>query len=140
MSMSSNKSYLLDSEMVWSNGISVSDTKIPDIRGSIVGGSNWEERDGKQFNSHLTKLEKEIFYHIKFKNPEVLLDLGANRGVVDINFEMEVERGLFLKPLLFAALLGDIEILKILVENPTLDINCTETATGFNAFQIACIH
>lgn len=66
--------------------------------------------------------------------------MGANTGNVDLNFDIEIELGVFVKPLMLAAIRGDVEVLRVLLQNPTVDINQKEASMGYNCFQLACIY
>ena len=43
-------------------------------------------------------------------------------------------------PLMTAVAKGDIEIIKLLLKNNSLDINVTDTNSGVNAFWLACLY
>ena len=77
--------YLPDVEMLESTGF--------DIK------QNGERQQAiKTTNSHLTKLQKEIFYAIKYSDVDKLFDLGAH-DQTDINFMIEVENDIEYSPL-----------------------------------------
>ena len=67
---------------------------VPDIEmlestGFDIKQNGERQQAIKTTNSHLTKLQKEIFYAIKFADVDKLLDLDAHEQT-DINFMIEV--------------------------------------------------
>ena len=53
---------------------------------------------------------------------------------MDINFLIEIEKGLTYTPLMLAAALGEAECLKIMLTNPSLVLEATDPIAGTNAF------
>ena len=61
--------------------------------------------------------------------------LGGHKDA-DLNWKMTNDGT---SPLLFAAALGNVDIVILLLQNRTIDINITDNC-GVNAFWIACFH
>jgi hypothetical protein len=78
---SDDPKFLIDTEMIWSNGISVNNS---------FQGTTIEYTASDPLNKHLTKLEKEIAYNIKYQNHEILSDLAVNEGIIDVQFDIEI--------------------------------------------------
>ena len=70
----------------------------------------------------------------------VKLDVAGVREIKDINFLMEVTKGHYYTPLMFAAVKGSSDAIKILVENQSIDINLRDRKTGVNAFWLAAFY
>ena len=69
-----------------------------------------EKRKKVLLNSHLTKLQNEIYLAIKYADHHKLCDLGA-KAEIDMNFMIEVEKDHFYHPIIVAAIQGDKECL-----------------------------
>ena len=62
--------------------------------------------------------------------------LGAC-DLLDINFKIEIEKGVFYTPLMIAATKGYTDTLKTLLKNKGLELEILESETGTNAFWLA---
>ena len=60
-------------------------------------------------------MEQEIAYNIQYENLDILRDLAINEGIIDLSFDIEMERGVFVKPLLLAAIVGNTEVLELIL-------------------------
>ena len=87
----------------------------------------------------MSKLQVLIYESIKYNDPDRLVDLGVTEQT-DINFKIEVEKGRFLAPLIICAALGLVDCLKILLQNPGLEIDTKEEQSGVNSFWIAAFY
>lgn len=90
-------------------------------------------------NEHLSKLELQIEQSIRYDDHDKLVDLGAGEQV-NINFRIEISKGIFYTPLMLCASLGHVECLKVLLKNLSLDIDALEEKSGSNAFWIAAYY
>lgn len=79
-------------------------------------------------NTHLTKIEREIFEAVKYSDVYKLKHLGCGDDT-DVNFEIEIKKGVFYPVLLLAASIGDNDVIQLLLENKSIDINKTEKVT-----------
>jgi len=68
-----------------------------------------------------------------------LKQLGCGDSV-DINFAIEIKAGVVYYPIMIAAVLGNKNVMKLLLENPTLDINVHDAKTGVNSFWLAAYY
>jgi hypothetical protein len=97
------------------------------------------QRDINKFNIHLTKIEREIYEAVKYSDTSKLIHLGCNDNT-DVNFEIEIKKNLFYPLLLLAASIGDSEVIELLLENKTIDINRKEKTSMVNAFWVAAFY
>jgi len=97
------------------------------------------QRDINKFNIHLTKIEREIYEAVKYSDTHKLKHLGCDDNT-DVNFEIEIKKGVFYPLLLLAASIGNEEILDLLLENKTIDINRKEKSSTVNAFWVAAFY
>ena len=68
-----------------------------------------------------------------------LKQLGCGDSV-DINFPIEIKAGVFYKPIMLAAVLGNKNVIKLLLENPLLQVNVQDKKSGVNAFWLAAYY
>ena len=78
--------------------------------------TNLRKRREAKLNSHLLGYQREIYMGILFDDGAKLEVAGVNE-IKDINFQLEVSKGNFYTPLMFAAVKGSSECMKILVKN-----------------------
>lgn len=90
-------------------------------------------------NENLSKLQREIENSVRYDNHDKLKDLGAGEQT-DINFTIEVSKGVHYTPLMLCSSLGHVDSLNVLLENSSLDIDATEERSGTNAFWIAAYY
>lgn len=90
-------------------------------------------------NKDLTRVELEIYLAIKYGDAFKVRDLGAGEQV-DVNFKIEIERGIFTYPILLAASLGEPEVVRELVKNPKLKLDVIDEETGTNSFWLAAFY
>ena len=72
-------------------------------------------------NQNLLQYQKDIFTALK-NNDENSLKVEVNDNV-NLNFDIEVEKGLFYTPLMYCAANGRSKCMKILLKNQSLIIN-----------------
>jgi len=75
-----------------------------------------EERKMKILNKQLTLVEREVYLAIKFGDSFKLKDLGG-MDHLNLNYRIEVEKGVFYYPIMLAAAIGEVECLKIILHN-----------------------
>lgn len=90
-------------------------------------------------NRELTRVENEIYYSIQYGDYKRLKQLGCGDSV-DINFGIEIKTGMVYYPIMIAAVLGNKNVMKLLLENPQLNINVQDARTGVNAFWLAAYY
>jgi len=76
---------------------------------------------------------------VKYSDCHKLIHLGCNDNT-DVNFEIEIKKNLFYPLLLLAASIGDSEVIELLLENKTIDINRKEKTSLVNAFWVAAFY
>ena len=64
-------------------------------------------------NDHLVNLEYELYWAIRIDDTDRFIALGGDH--LDLDFDVEVEKGVFYKPIIIAAVMGKVECLKIMV-------------------------
>ena len=119
------------SELLESNGF--------DALNQTEGDRILEQKKKTILNEHMSKLEHEIDFAVRYDNYDKLVDLGAGEQV-NINFLIEVAKGLFYTPLMLCVSLGHVDSLKVILENRSLDIDAIEEKSGTNAFWIAAYY
>lgn len=98
-----------------------------------------EQRKTNILNRHLTKVEMEIYLAIKYGDPHKLKDLGASEQI-DLNFKIEIEKGLWYYPIQLASALGMPEVLEEILNNRMLQIDVIDEKTGTNSFWLAAFY
>jgi len=92
----------------------------------------------KLLNNHLSNLQNEIYWSIYIDDDEKLEALGGDH--VSLDFDMEISRGVYYKPVIVAAVMGRTECLKLMLKNPDCDFDITDTKTGTNAFWLSAFY
>ena len=87
-----------------------------------------------------------MYQAVRFDDIEKLMVLGAC-DLLDLNFKIEIKKGIFYTPLMIAAIKGHSNSLKSLLKNKGLDLEILDSITGTNAFWLAayfdkgsCVH
>lgn len=57
-----------------------------------------------------------------------------------MTFQIEVEAKVFYQPIMLAAVIGNAELLRELLKNPTVDVNAKCEQNGCNSFWLACYY
>ena len=100
---------------------------------------NLRQRKLKKLNSHLLGYQREIYMGILFDDADKQQIAGV-QDIKDINFMLEVSKGHYYTPLMFAAVKGSWRSLQILVRNLSIELDIVDQETGVNAFWLAAYY
>ena len=93
------------------------------------------ETQNDVLNHNLLKYQKDIYLALKNNDLNSLkIEINDN---INLNFDIEVEKGMFYTPLMYCAANGRSKCMKILLTNKSLIINQNQQMSGVNAFWIA---
>jgi len=76
---------------------------------------------------------------VKYSDVYKLRHLGCDDNT-DVNFEIEIKKKVFYPLLLLASSIGDAEVVSLLLENKTIDINKKEKTSLVNGFWVAAFY
>ena len=76
---------------------------------------------------------------ILYDDGDKILVAGV-KDIKDINFKLEVSKGNYYTPIMFAAVKGSYECMKILVANMSIELDLIDNKTGCNAFWLAAYY
>ena len=99
--------------------------------------SEFSEKDYKE-NGHLVNLEYELYWAIRIDDTERFLALGGDH--LELDFDIEVEKAKFYKPIVIAAVMGKTECLKIMIKNKNCVFDNIDHKTGVNAFWMSAFY
>lgn len=94
------------------------------------------ERKEAKLNSHLLGYQREIYLGILYDDSDKLVVAGV-RDIKDINFKLEISKGNYYTPLMFAAVRGSYRSMEIFVQNQSVDLDIIDANTGVNAFWLS---
>lgn len=94
-------------------------------------------RNKKQLNVYLT--EEELLHAINFENIDKLHDLGVGEQA-NLNFKMKLGGGNSCYPIMLAVTKGNLEMIKIMLKNPTCNPNVTDESSGVTPFWLSAYY
>ena len=97
------------------------------------------KRHELRLNSHLLGYQREIYLGILYDDGDKI-EVAGVKDVKNINFKLEVSKGNFYTPLMFAAVKGSNECMKVLVDNMSIELDIVDRKTGCNAFWLAAYY
>ena len=83
--------------------------------------------------------DEELFQAINFENIEKLKDLGAGEQV-NLNFQMNVSLGNKCYPIHLAVSKSNLEMVRVMLKNPTCDPDVVDKDTGVTAYWLAAYY
>jgi hypothetical protein len=92
----------------------------------------------KELNNHLTVAHYELAWAIQIDDAEKFEQLGGDH--LPLDFDIEVTRGTYYKPIMVAAVKGNIECLKLMLLNKGCSFDKVDKRTGVNAFWLSAFY
>ena len=86
----------------------------------------------------MSNLYNEINWAIKIDDTEKFIGLGGDH--LPLDFDIEVAKGVFYKPIIVAAVTGKTDCLNVMIKNKNCAFDMAEEKTGTNAFWLSAFY
>lgn len=129
----------LDSNLVLSHGVETREV-MEGNNDKLIKALEWKEyRERFAKNTHLSRLQRDVYNAIRINDLKRLTDLGIS-DQLDLNFLIDLKPKKAYPPLILATVIGFAECVELILKNKSLNINAVDPENGANAFWYASFY
>ena len=129
----------LDSELVLSEGVETKEV-MQGNNDQLIKALEWKEyKDRYAKNTHLSRVQLEVYKAIRITDIRRLKDLGIS-DQLDLNFLIDLKPKKSFPPLVLATAIGYPNCVELILRNKSLHINAVDPENGCNAFWYASFY
>ena len=129
----------IDSNLIYSEGIETRDV-MEGNNDRIIKALEWKEYKSKfSKNTHLSKVQNELYQALKINDLQRLKDLGITESL-QLDFRIDLKPNKSYPFIILATAIGYSNCLELILKNKSVNINAVDPENGCNAFWYASFY